>query len=80
MTEKLESRKVIIMSSVLSQKGLGACLSKFKERLGLRGQEDLVILVKRLYVAFHLPFQTSSTSLQMPSAKWPRRKLRYDST
>jgi hypothetical protein len=47
MTEKLESRKVIIMSSVLSQKKYGACLTKFKERLGLRGQgqEDLVILV-----------------------------------
>ena len=45
MSEKLESRKVIITSSVLSQKGYGACLSKFKERLGLRGQEDLVILV-----------------------------------
>jgi hypothetical protein len=45
MTENLESRKVIIMSSVLSQKKYGACLSKFKERLGLRGQEDLVILV-----------------------------------
>ena len=45
MTEKLEGKKVIIMTSVLSQKGYGACLSKFKERLGLRGQEDLVILV-----------------------------------
>jgi hypothetical protein len=45
MTEKLESKKAIIMSSVLSQQGYGACLSKFKERLGLRGQEDLVILV-----------------------------------
>ena len=45
MTEKLESRKVIIMSSVLSQKIYGACLSKFKGRLGLRGQEDLVVLV-----------------------------------
>jgi hypothetical protein len=45
MTEKLESRKAIIMSSVLSQKRYGTCLSKFKERLGLRGQEDLVILV-----------------------------------
>jgi hypothetical protein len=45
MTEKLESRKVIIMSSVLSQKKYGACLSKFKDRLGLRGQEDLVVLV-----------------------------------
>jgi hypothetical protein len=45
MSEKLESKKAIIMSSVLSQKGYGACLSKFKERLGIRGQEDLVILV-----------------------------------
>jgi hypothetical protein len=45
LTEKPESRKAIIMSSVLSQKGYGACLSKFKDRLGLRGQEDLVILV-----------------------------------
>lgn len=43
MSEKLESKKVIIMTSKLSQKGYGACLTKFKERLGLRGQEDLVI-------------------------------------
>ena len=33
------------MSSVLSQKKYGTCLTKFKERLGLRGQEDLVVLV-----------------------------------
>ena len=45
MTDNLGSRKVIIMSSVLSQKKYGACLSKFKERLGLIGQDDLVILV-----------------------------------
>lgn len=45
MSEKLESKKVIIMTSKLSQKGYGACLTKFKERLGLRGQEDLVTLV-----------------------------------
>ena len=45
MSEKLESKKVIIMTSELSQKGYGTCLTKFKERLGLRGQEDLVILV-----------------------------------
>ncbi|KAF8489537.1 hypothetical protein F5888DRAFT_1910291 [Russula emetica] len=34
----------INMTSKLSQKGYGGCLTKFKERLGLRGQEDLVIL------------------------------------
>jgi hypothetical protein len=45
MCEKLESKKAIIMTSTLSQKGYGVCLTKFKERLGLRGQEDLVILV-----------------------------------
>ena len=45
LSEKLESKKAIIMSSKLSQNGYGACLTKFKERLGLRGQEDLVILV-----------------------------------
>lgn len=45
MSEKLESKKAIIMSSKLSQKGYGACLTTFKERLGLRGQEDLVTLV-----------------------------------
>ena len=43
-SEKLQSKKAIIMTSKLSQKGYGACLTKFKERLGLRGQEDLVIL------------------------------------
>jgi hypothetical protein len=45
LSEKLENTKVIIMSSVLSQKEYGACLTKFKERLGLSGQEDLVVLV-----------------------------------
>jgi len=45
MTEKLENTKVVIMSSVLSQKEYGACLTKFKERLGLSGQEDLFVLV-----------------------------------
>jgi|SRR6266850_1261240 len=45
MTEKLENTKVIIMSSMLSQKEYGACLTKFKERLGLSGQEDLYVLV-----------------------------------
>ncbi len=44
LSEKPESRKAIIMTSKLSQKGYGTCLTKFKERLGLRGQEDLVIL------------------------------------
>jgi hypothetical protein len=43
-SEKLESKKAIIMTSKLSQKRYGACLTKFKERLGLQGQEDLVIL------------------------------------
>ena len=45
MTEKLEHRKAIIMSSVLSQKEYGACLTRFKERLGLSGQDDLYVLV-----------------------------------
>lgn len=45
MSEKLEDTKVIIMSSMLSQKEYGACLTKFKERLGLSGQEDLYVLV-----------------------------------
>jgi hypothetical protein len=45
MTEKLENTKVIIMSSMLSQKEYGACLTKFKERLGLSGHEDLYVLV-----------------------------------
>jgi hypothetical protein len=45
MTEKLEDRKIIIMSSVFSQKEYGACLTKFKERLGLSGSEDLFVLV-----------------------------------
>jgi hypothetical protein len=44
ISEKLGSKKAIIMTSKLSQKGYGVCLTKFKERLGLRGQEDLVIL------------------------------------
>jgi hypothetical protein len=45
MTEKLEDRKIIIMSSVFSQREYGACLTKFKERLGLSGSDDLFVLV-----------------------------------
>ena len=45
MTEKLEDKKVIIMSGVLLQREYGACLTKFKERLGLQGPEDLYVLV-----------------------------------
>ncbi|KAH9983311.1 pyridoxal phosphate-dependent transferase [Russula compacta] len=45
MTEKLEHKKAIIMSSVLSQKEYGACLTRFKDRLGLSGEEDLYVLV-----------------------------------
>ena len=45
LTEKLENTKVIIMSSMFSQKEYGLCLTKFKERLGLNGQEDLYVLV-----------------------------------
>jgi hypothetical protein len=44
MSEKLDDRKVIIMSTVLSQSEYGACLTKFKERLGLKGPEDLYVL------------------------------------
>jgi hypothetical protein len=45
VTEKLEDKKVIIMSSVLSQREYGACVTKFKDRLGLQGPEDLYVLV-----------------------------------
>jgi hypothetical protein len=44
LSEKLEKRKVIVMSSILSQREYGACLAKFKERLGLSGEEDLYVL------------------------------------
>ncbi|KAH9179372.1 pyridoxal phosphate-dependent transferase [Lactarius sanguifluus] len=45
MSEKLNDQKVIIMSSKLSQEGYGKCLTKFKRRIGLSGQEDLFVLV-----------------------------------
>ncbi|KAI0270023.1 pyridoxal phosphate-dependent transferase [Gloeopeniophorella convolvens] len=45
MTERLNDQKVIIMSSVFSQKEYGVCLTNFKERLGLTGDEDLFVLV-----------------------------------
>ncbi|KAH9080388.1 pyridoxal phosphate-dependent transferase [Lactarius deliciosus] len=45
MSEKLDDQKVIIMSSKLSQEGYGKCLTKFKRRIGLSGQEDLFVLV-----------------------------------
>jgi hypothetical protein len=44
LSEKLDNRKIIVMSSVLSQREYGACLTKFKERLGLSGEEDLYVL------------------------------------
>jgi hypothetical protein len=44
MSETLKKKEMIIMSTVLSQKEYGACLTKFKERLGLSGQEDLYVL------------------------------------
>ncbi|KAI9464909.1 pyridoxal phosphate-dependent transferase [Lactarius psammicola] len=45
MSEKLGDQKVIVMSSKLSQEGYGTCLTKFKRRIGLSGQEDLFVLV-----------------------------------
>ncbi|KAF8271959.1 pyridoxal phosphate-dependent transferase [Lactarius quietus] len=45
MSEKLGDQKVMIMSSVLSQEAYGTCLTKFKRRIGLDGQEDLFVLV-----------------------------------
>ncbi len=45
MTEELDDQKVIIMSSTLSQEEYGTCLTKFKQRIGLSGQEDLFVLV-----------------------------------
>jgi hypothetical protein len=45
MSEKLDDQKVIIMSSKLSQEAYGTCLTKFKRRIGLDGQEDLFVLV-----------------------------------
>ncbi|KAN0127422.1 Pyridoxal phosphate-dependent transferase [Lactarius tabidus] len=45
MSEKLGDQKVIIMSSKLSQEAYGTCLTKFKRRIGLDGQEDLFVLV-----------------------------------
>ncbi|KAI0304298.1 pyridoxal phosphate-dependent transferase [Multifurca ochricompacta] len=61
MDERLEKKKVIIMSTVLSQKEYGACLTKFKKRLGLVGQEDLYILVN----VSMSPFTSSSNFEQV---------------
>ncbi|KAH8993162.1 pyridoxal phosphate-dependent transferase [Lactarius akahatsu] len=44
MSEKLDDQKVIIVSSILSQEDYGTCLTKFKQRIGLSGQEDLFVL------------------------------------
>ena len=44
MSEKLDDQKVIIMSSILSQAKYGRCLTNFKRRLGLSGNEDLFVL------------------------------------
>ncbi|KAF8265644.1 pyridoxal phosphate-dependent transferase [Lactarius quietus] len=44
-SEKLDDQKLFIMSSILSQKEYGPCLTNFKRRIGLSGQEDLFVLV-----------------------------------
>ncbi|KAI0060318.1 pyridoxal-dependent decarboxylase domain protein [Artomyces pyxidatus] len=45
LSDSLNDRKVIVMSTVFSQKEYGACLMNFKERLGLSGDGNLVVLV-----------------------------------
>ncbi|KAI0051057.1 PLP-dependent transferase [Auriscalpium vulgare] len=45
LTDALKDRKVVIMSTVFSQKEYGACLTNYKERLGLSGDGNLVVLV-----------------------------------
>ncbi|KAH9057614.1 pyridoxal phosphate-dependent transferase [Lactarius vividus] len=57
MSEKLEDQKVIIMSSILSQEDYGTCLTKFKQRIGLSGQEDLFILVNVSMSPFAVGFE-----------------------
>ncbi|ETW81515.1 hypothetical protein HETIRDRAFT_319093 [Heterobasidion irregulare TC 32-1] len=45
LTDKLNDRKVILMSTVFSQKEYGSCLTNYKKRLGLAGDGDLFALV-----------------------------------
>ncbi|KAH9020610.1 hypothetical protein EDB84DRAFT_566437 [Lactarius hengduanensis] len=56
MSEKLDDQKVIIMSSILSQEDYGTCLTKFKQRIGLSGQEDLFVLVNVSMSPFAVTF------------------------
>ncbi|KAF8427943.1 pyridoxal phosphate-dependent transferase [Tirmania nivea] len=43
--DKVADRPIIITSTTLSQGSYGACLTKFKERLGLKGDQDLYVLI-----------------------------------
>jgi hypothetical protein len=56
MSEKLDDQKVIIMSTTLSQDEYGTCLTTFKRRIGLRGQEDLFVLVNVSMSQFSVNF------------------------
>ncbi|CAG8556794.1 1827_t:CDS:2 [Acaulospora morrowiae] len=45
ITDKMNTKPLIITSTKLSQKAYGECLTNFKRRLGLKGDQDLYILV-----------------------------------
>lgn len=45
MKTDINTRPVILTSTVLSQKSYQKCLTHFKERLGLAGDEDLYVLI-----------------------------------
>lgn len=56
MSDNLHDQKIILMSTTFSQKDYGACLTRFKERLGLSGQSDLVVLVNVSMSPFGSPY------------------------
>jgi hypothetical protein len=45
VTDPIEERKMFLTSTTLSQKSYGDCLTKFKKRLGVVGDDDLFVLV-----------------------------------
>lgn len=45
VTDKVADRPIILTSTTLTQREYGACLTKLKERLGLRGNQDLYVLI-----------------------------------
>ena len=55
LSDELKDRKIIIMSTILSQEEYGNCLTNFKDRLGLVGDGNLFALINVSMSPFSSP-------------------------